>query len=306
MKKYFTSFILSVIILLFLNGCSNTQAKDSSKDEKYFIIRAINLGEKGKLEEALDNFLGAYKINSKNILTVRNIGLVYCKLGEFEKGRKYFEEALRIDQYDSESLYNLSVIEYSGGNYKKSLEILNRIPLERVNDRIIKALAYTYYKVGDFKKSKENFQTLIKKDMIQDYSFYYSYMQVLESLNLNNEIYPFLYNVYKKSKEDVNIVFIFSDYLEKIEAYDEALNALKEFGVEYQFTQDITIRIANVYYLKNQPEEAEKFLNSLPENMMLDKRVLELKQKIYKLQDRKEDEEAVRKILSKLKGNDQK
>ena len=79
--------IALLICLLVFAGCSNTSTKqsDASKEEKYARIRGINLAAEGKNEEALKNFMIAYKYDKKNKKSILSSFLVFSS-------DKYFKE----------------------------------------------------------------------------------------------------------------------------------------------------------------------------------------------------------------------
>ncbi len=296
--------ILSVFIIGGCTSMQKTKISDESKEEKYFIIKGLNNAESGRMQEALNNFFDAEKINPKNPLTLKNIGLVYSKIGDPEQGKIYFQKSLEISKYDSEVLHNLAIIYYKEDNYQKSIELLNKIKIEDNNAKVILAKAYTYYQLSDFEKSYVEYKLLFSKEKFISFSTHKKYIDLLKKMNKNEEMYDMLNKIYNRNKDKSDYIILFADYFKDINLLEESFKILKEYVVNYEYDTKIMVKFAELYYLEGKYEEAEKYIKLVPDKDRLNKTVLEVRLKIFEAQGKENETESIKKILNNIKGNE--
>lgn len=298
MKKW----ILLLMVIMAFNACSTAtkKATNKEKEEKYLIIKGMNKSEAGNYEKALKDFFAALKYNDENILTLKNIALTYSRLGNIEKGKEFFRKTLLIDENDYDSLYNLSVIHYKEKEYEDSLFYLNKIKIEHINNEVIKAKAYNYYKIKDYNKAYVQFGKIVVKNERYDISFYNAYIEVLIKTGRKEDVYPFAYDLYSKNKNDFKFIKLFSNYLKDVKAYKEAIEILKQYGLEENFTKDLSIEIAEVYYLMERYKEAERYMNLVSDKEKYSKDVIEMKIKICRKLGKKTEADDMNKVLKMI------
>jgi O-antigen ligase len=85
----------------------------------------------GQTEKSRDAYIEALKAHPTKINMMNNLGKVYYELGEYEKAEELFLKALFTLPDYQESLINLSTTYYKMGEYEKTLETLNRIPTDK-------------------------------------------------------------------------------------------------------------------------------------------------------------------------------
>ncbi|OQY09415.1 MAG: hypothetical protein B6I28_03110 [Fusobacteriia bacterium 4572_132] len=299
--------IVIILLILQILGCSSVKVKkEETKEEKYKIIKGLNLAEAGNLSGALESFKKAYEINPKNVLTVRSIGLAYLKLGDNERGVKYLNEALKIDKDDEKSLYNLAILNYENENYKKAKEYLEGIPVEKINLEIIKAKAYVYYKLTDYKKSYLEFNKLFQKRKKKEIptETYEVYVDVLKKNKLNNKIYPFLYSIYQRNLNNLGNRLLLVNYLNEIEAYDESIDILKDYGIKNGFNEIILYNLAQCFFKKGDYETSYNYMMLMDDNKKMEMNNLKLMMKIYEARGEEKEFIKLKKIIEKLKGKE--
>jgi tetratricopeptide (TPR) repeat protein len=98
--------------LVDLDAAINEYKKAIHIKPNYFKARnnlGVALCEDGKLQAAINEFNIILENNPKDVQCITNLGVVSKKLGNPDKARKLFEEALSIDPTYDEAHYNLAV-----------------------------------------------------------------------------------------------------------------------------------------------------------------------------------------------------
>ena len=309
LKKIFS--IILIISALLMNGCTSTQSKEKqkkelSKEEKeevYSIIRGISLAENNKTEEALSAFKEAYKINPKNQKAVKFIALCYSKLGDIENGRKYFEEALKIDKYEAETLYNYAILEYSQNNYIKAKELLERVKIENIDRKIIMAKGYVYFKLEMNQESINEFSKIINDGTEYSIDVYKTYVELLKRNNKNGEIYNFVYNLYIKQNNNIEKLNLLSTYLREVKAFDTAEEFIKNYARENGYSKVVLISLGELMIEKEDFGQAKTYLELLENKYSMETDVLKFKIVYFEKLGLKEQAEEIKKILNSTSEN---
>ncbi|MGB9561614.1 MAG: tetratricopeptide repeat protein, partial [bacterium] len=111
-----------ILFLFFLTICLTNWASINLKDfsHSYYTLGNIYLRE-GKLDDALESYGQAIKINP----TIRNVhlnaGIVYLKLRKFDKAESEFKRELDTDPKSSKAYGNLSILYMLKGDSEKAL-----------------------------------------------------------------------------------------------------------------------------------------------------------------------------------------
>jgi tetratricopeptide (TPR) repeat protein len=72
-------------------------SQDLDADPDVHNNMGIILAMHGRLEESIEHFTEALRINASDPFTHNNLALTYARKGDFESARKHFQEALRLD-----------------------------------------------------------------------------------------------------------------------------------------------------------------------------------------------------------------
>jgi tetratricopeptide (TPR) repeat protein len=154
----------------------------------------------GNYEKGIENYKIAIKIDENDYLSYYNLGVIYYKIGKNDKEAiTYFTKALEINPYHTSSLYNIGVI-FS----EKYLDYNNSI---KYFDRALETNP-------DFSKALANKCHALM--LLKDFDL------ALQNCNKALEIDPNEYNIYKirgslykKLKEYQNSINDYKKYLEK-------------------------------------------------------------------------------------------
>jgi Tfp pilus assembly protein PilF len=300
-----------LVISILISGCTTTQIKKNennmSKEEKtevYIIIKGMSLAENGKLEEALKVFKDGYSKNPKNIKIVRYLALAYSKLGDNINGKKYFEEALKIDKFDSESLYNYSILCYSEKEYIKAKELLERVKIESIDKKIVLAKGYVYYQLEEYQKSYNEFSKIIEDGTEYSIDVNNIYVIILKKVNKNDEIYNFLHTTYSKNKANFQNMKLLSDYLIEVKAYEKSEEFLKNYGRANGYSKELLIALGELMILKNDYNECKSYLNLLEDKYAMDAEVMKFKVKYFRGLNLEEEAKKIENILNNNSGSE--
>ena len=158
-KKKIKFFITLFIIIIFSSSLSLTYAAMSSNDgnnQENLYKSGKKLEKKNKIEKAeklyskaYDKFEKAYAKDKKNADILNYLGFTTRKLGDFEKGEKYYLEGLAIEPD------HMGINEYLGELYVAT----NRIDLAKERLEILKTCNCEEYQelrqvIDGTKKSK--------------------------------------------------------------------------------------------------------------------------------------------------------
>ena len=190
--------------------------------------------------------------------------------GRADEAIQKLEACLAIKQTDDAVYYALSKLELGKGNRDKSAEyILKAGELDPQNTWYIQELAYMYFELGDFTKSRDNFKKLVSIEP-RHVEWQYGYAEVLvrtgetekaiEALNktedqvgLNPALSIEKYNLYMSSKET-----------------SKALLELEKAKKTYPNDPQLIATYVDHYFKTNQQEKAVSMLQELvkadPEN----------------------------------------
>lgn len=297
--------IVLIIILVMSTGCALLPKENNSKDEEYQRIKGMNEFELGKYEQSLASYLKAYEMNKNNIDTLKGLGIVYIKLDDFENGKKYFDKILEKDPKNLFTLQNLSTYYYNTENYSMAKKYIDMIDIIDNNFYVIKLKAYIDYKLGDYESAYVEFsKALEKKEDFLGYDFYRTYIEVLKKTDKNHMIYDFVQNLYLNYSDRTMAVVLFAEYLKEIEVYEKGIEVLKTYGIKNSFEPIVIYQIADIYYLAEEYNNAEKYITLLSEKESYQKNILELKIKIYKKVGRGDEAATLEKILNANKRDD--
>ena len=185
-------------------------------DNNYRIIdNYIRSGDKahdeGNLIKALNYYLRAEELleGERDIDLIISIALMLDELGDTEKAKEKYEEALSINSFEVRAYYGLAVIYDEKEDYVKAIELYKKaIDINPVYDRAIFFLANALDNVGDkegaieyYKKTievcKEDFWAHInlgsiyeERDMLQE-----AYRMFSKALQIDGEHYLALFNM---------------------------------------------------------------------------------------------------------------
>ena len=104
--------ILLIISLLLLIGCTSADNKDK---KEHYLIRGMNYSKNGDFTKAISEYKKFYEIDKKDPVLLREMGLAYAQIGNYEISKKYYLEALKLEPQDQVTLSNMAILFYKMG-----------------------------------------------------------------------------------------------------------------------------------------------------------------------------------------------
>ena len=130
-----------------------------------FFLRGISKVELGKLEEgsyqdAIEDFLYAEELGSKNPGIFKGMGEAYRLLKDYDKALYYLNEALKRDATNEDFLIERSNIYIDIKKYPKAIDDLSDALSRKSTDpRILYKRGLAFYKNKEFKKAIKDLYT---------------------------------------------------------------------------------------------------------------------------------------------------
>ncbi|MDR3259841.1 MAG: hypothetical protein LBT51_09575 [Fusobacteriaceae bacterium] len=243
--------VLSFLILFFmLQGCSSTNSNKRRQkglnSGEYTFIRGINLYQKGKKQEALEEYLNAYKKTPKNITLLKEIALLYGEFENYDKAIEFFSKAFNLSNKDIDIQKNLSYLYYLKKDYTIAKNYLDKISGEDQDEFILKIRGYIEKAEGNLEKAYEYFYKI--DDVQYDERFYDEYIELCVELNKKNELFQKLnykYEIYNNNKSYlVQYVKAESSIYNR---NNEAIKKLLRYISEYDGDDELYLLLTHLY-----------------------------------------------------------
>jgi tetratricopeptide (TPR) repeat protein len=106
------------------------------KDAGYYNHLGISYSKSGKIQEAIEMYKQAIRINPTSPTAYYNIGIVYSKSGKYQEAREMYKQAIKIDPDYTKAHYNLGLIYLLEEDRRSALdecEILKELDKEKAN-----------------------------------------------------------------------------------------------------------------------------------------------------------------------------
>ncbi len=224
------------------------------------VKQAIIFIEKGRLSKAtalLENLLQLEKSNSEVYL---NLGYVYLRDGQNEKGIRTFEEGFKYAfGNDVEALLDVVLYLNQFHEYQATIDILEqRKALFTDNENLLFELAYAFDKVGEDQEAYHAYQQVLDINPWSDNGWYNSGITLVKmgDLSLANEAFDFCLAI---NPEHEQAWFNKGNSLAQQNRYQEALDSYLEC-ISYDIQQSRAIHyIADCWNQLGNTSMADRF-----------------------------------------------
>jgi len=286
-----------IIMLFMMLGCSSIEV---SKKKEHYLIRGMNYSKTGNYTKAIEEYKEFYKIDKKDLILLREMGLAYAQLSEYSLAEKYYLEALEIEPEDQLTLINISILYYKIGDFKKSKKYISKISSDNMDYRIFLLKGFIAFDEKDYEVAYENLSKVINLIKVEDYTFVEKYVEVLKETKRTNEIYPFIYKVYQAQKNNPIVVIDYSRFLIDIFGdYDGAFKVLKAYNAKEK-NDRIILELAIRSFEVGKIKDSEAYLKLLTDAYLYDVNVLQLKRDIALKNKKYSEADKYTKILEKV------
>ncbi|MGL4999989.1 MAG: tetratricopeptide repeat protein [Cetobacterium sp.] len=254
-----------LFLVFILIGCSNTDTlkvskKSETKEEKYLLLKGANLYSSGKKSEALLVYEEILKINSKNIVALREKAIVEGQLGNIDKAEKNLLQVLALYPKDNLALKNLAYLNFNKKKYKKSLEYLEQIPLDFRVDQDYFMLGYINFLNKKYKISINYYENIENESIFDNILFFESYLKNLEKVEkLKIESFLTIENKVKNSKS--NTLKLSNFYMTSLKRDDLSERVLKNYLTNNNIDKEVINALIKLYYKNGDKEKVKKASN---------------------------------------------
>lgn len=272
--------ILLALTLVIFMGCSNSDTRGGKlmDKEQYYILRGMNNAQEGKYLEAIKELKTAYSRNPKNIVTLRELAYCYGELGDLEEAKKLYGEALKLDSKDLVSIKNIAYINYLQKNYQATREYLKEIP-ERLRDEYsYKLYGYLFLNERDYDQAYENLRLAVSMNRTYDPELIQKYVEVLRVRKRTSEIYRYLDDNYELYSNRKDYILIYSEKLsENFNELRKAERALKRYLAENNKDDEVILELAKNNIEQGKYDEVLKILSLVSSRNIYDTKYLNYK-----------------------------
>lgn len=297
MKKIFYIFLTFIIV-----GCTSTNKQTRNLDkEEYYVLRGINLSQEGKYLEALGEYEKAYEKNSKNPITLREMGLVYGQLGNFDKAEEFYKMAIAEDDTDQVSYKNLALINYSRGEYEEAEEYLYKVSKDSIDILTIKLKGFIAAKRGDRETAYKLLSEAVLVDTHLDVELYTVYSQIMLDEKKFMELYQTLEDGYEKYPDERSYVLFYTTFLsDRFGENRKAVRVLKRYMAENGGGDLLYMQLAKISLSAGEGHTARKSIELVSDRYKYDIGYLNLKKQVMEEIGNDSEVEKIEKLLEQM------
>jgi tetratricopeptide (TPR) repeat protein len=129
------------------------------------LARAKDLVQQGRIQEAIQLYLGILTVNPSNLKAHNNLGVLYDELKRFEAALEHFEEAERLAPDNVEVLANFASTLTSLAQYDQAEELLRRAQRLAPDDsRARLAVGILYFRRGLYLQAESELRWVCERD----------------------------------------------------------------------------------------------------------------------------------------------
>jgi len=147
-----------MLICLFLSSCVTAPTADDLKKAESHNKRGVSYLDNGDLNKAFVEFQEALKVNPRDKETLNFLGYISARYGKFEEAVSYYKKAIAIDPNYTDAINNLGTVYASLQKWDKAIEQFDNAlkdPTYRTPDRAYSNLGFVYYEKGDYAKAEK-------------------------------------------------------------------------------------------------------------------------------------------------------
>jgi tetratricopeptide (TPR) repeat protein len=264
--------LLFLVLIFMLQGCIATNLNNSNKRRQkglnsgeYTFIRGINLYQKGKKQEALEEYLNAYKKTPKNVTLLKEIALLYGEFGNYDKAIEFFLKAFKLSDKDIDIQKNLSYLYYLKKDYVVAKNYLDKISGEDQDEFILKIRGYIEKAEGNLEKAYEYFYKIDDTDY--DKKFYDEYIELCIELNKKDELFQKLSSKYEIYNNEKSYLIQYAKTESSVyNRNNEAIKKLLRYIAEYDGDDELYLLLTNLYININDYKNANNSFKLVSES----------------------------------------
>jgi tetratricopeptide (TPR) repeat protein len=138
------------------------------------LARAKDLVQRGRVDEAIDLYLGILTVNPTNLKAHNNLGVLLDGLRQYERALEHFEAAERIAPENVELLTNYASTLTSVARYDEAEALLRRAQrLDAESLQVRLAVGILYFRRGLYGQAEAELRWVCARDRDSGQAFYY-------------------------------------------------------------------------------------------------------------------------------------
>jgi Flp pilus assembly protein TadD len=138
------------------------------------LARAKDLVQQGRVQEAIQLYLGILTVNPSNLKAHNNLGVLYDELKRFDSALEHFQEAERLSPENVEVLANYASTLTSLARYDEAEELLRRAQrLAPEDPRARLAVGILHFRRGLYQQAEVELRLVCANDPTHGPAFYY-------------------------------------------------------------------------------------------------------------------------------------
>jgi len=200
---------------------------------------ALRLIKSGNYSEAENILLKLYEEKPSNINVLLLLGYLYLEKNDILKAKNFYENALMIDENNTDALKGLKAVYVKLGDYEKALEIIKKLQQKGIKDRDYNKIyalylsnkAQEYLKEGNIRLAKELADEILSLDKSSP-TAYLILAEYYKQTGDKKEYFKNISKAYELKPDDFGIKLAFIYGLINLDFYDQAKNIIKTIAAK--------------------------------------------------------------------------
>lgn len=226
-----------------------------------YLENAEKAFQEKKLLKAIDLYNKVYELsNGKNIEAIINLAVIYDSLEKSDMAKKYYLEALAIDEYEDRAYYGLAVIYDNDKNYKKAIELYKKAIFINPNYHEAYFFLANAYDVSGAKRLAVNtYKRLLELDSMNFWANL-NLGAIYEEAEQNNLAYKMFSKALEIEPENYLALFNMGVICNKFNMLERAVNFYKKSLKQNKAYEYSYLNLAVIYKYTN-TKKGIKFLS---------------------------------------------
>jgi type IV pilus assembly protein PilF len=168
--------ILSLLFCLFLFSCATAPTIEDMKQAESHNKRGASYLSNGDLNKAFVEFQEALKANPRDKETLNYLGYISTSFGKFKEAVSYYKRAVAIDPNYSDAINNLGTAYARLEQWDKAIEQFKTAlsdPTYQTPDRAYSNLGFVYYKKGQYDEAMQYLKEALVRNPVSAQTMYF-------------------------------------------------------------------------------------------------------------------------------------
>jgi len=167
--------LLPLLFCLFLFACSTAPTTEDIKKAESHNKRGASFLNNGDLNKAFVEFQEALKANPEDKETLNYLGYISYRYGKNKEAESYYKKALAIDPNYSEAVNNLGVTYAALGQWDEAIDQFNtalKDPTYRTPERAYSNLGFVHYMKEEYREAEKALMEALVRNPVSARALY--------------------------------------------------------------------------------------------------------------------------------------